>query len=71
MIEVPEFPRQSLSRSFGPSSRLDQARNAQTGGFGVGLAIAERAVKLHNGQIRALNRVGGGTTIQIFLPLAS
>ena len=43
----------------------------QTGGVGVGLAIAERAVKLHNGRISASNRSGGGTTVRIWLPLAA
>jgi two-component system sensor histidine kinase CpxA len=47
---------------------VDQARSAHTGGFGVGLAIAERAVKLHRGQLRVLARDGGGTTIQMILP---
>jgi two-component system, OmpR family, sensor histidine kinase CpxA len=64
----PGIPESELESIFRPFYRLDQARNAQTGGFGVGLAIAERAVKLHHGQIRALNRSGGGTTIRISLP---
>jgi len=67
----PGIPESDLEAIFHPFYRLDQARNAQTGGFGVGLAIAERAVKLHLGQIRALNREGGGTTIRILLPVAA
>jgi two-component system sensor histidine kinase CpxA len=72
VIEVsdrgPGIPESELESIFRPFYRLDLARNAQTGGFGVGLAIAERAVLLHNGQILALNREGGGTTIQISFP---
>lgn len=64
----PGIPESELDAIFRPFYRVDLARNAQTGGFGVGLAIAERAVKLHNGQIRASNRTGGGTTILISLP---
>jgi len=67
----PGIPESELDAIFRPFYRVDAARNAQTGGFGVGLAIAERAVKLHNGQIRALNRLGGGTTIRISLPVAA
>jgi two-component system, OmpR family, sensor histidine kinase CpxA len=67
----PGIPESELESIFRPFYRLDQARNAQTGGFGVGLAIAERAIKLHHGQIRALNRPGGGTTIRISLPVAA
>ena len=62
---IPESERESIFRPF---YRVDQARSAHTGGFGVGLAIAERAVKLHKGQLRVLAREGGGTTIQMFFP---
>jgi two-component system sensor histidine kinase CpxA len=62
---IPESERESIFRPF---YRVDQARSAHTGGFGVGLAIAERAVKLHKGQLRVLAREGGGTTIQMILP---
>jgi two-component system, OmpR family, sensor histidine kinase CpxA len=75
VIEVsdrgPGIPESELESIFRPFYRLDLARSAQTGGFGVGLAIAERAVKLHNGQIRAFNRDGGGTTIRITFPVAA
>jgi two-component system, OmpR family, sensor histidine kinase CpxA len=62
---IPESERESIFRPF---YRVDQARSAHTGGFGVGLAIAERAVKLHRGQLRVQSREGGGTTLQMFLP---
>ena len=62
---IPESERESIFRPF---YRVDQARSPQTGGFGVGLAIAERAVKLHKGQLQVFNREGGGTTIQMLLP---
>jgi two-component system, OmpR family, sensor histidine kinase CpxA len=65
----PGIPAAELESIFRPFYRLDAARSPQTGGFGVGLAIAERAVKVHNGQIRAENRAGGGTAIRISLPL--
>jgi two-component system OmpR family sensor kinase len=38
-------------------------------GFGLGLAIAERAVRAHDGTIEASNRPGGGLRIAIVLPL--
>lgn len=67
----PGIPEAELASIFRPFYRVDAARSPQTGGFGVGLAIAERAVKLHNGQIQASNRGGGGTTIQISFPIAA
>jgi two-component system sensor histidine kinase CpxA len=75
MLEIsdrgPGIPESELQSIFRPFYRLDLARAAQTGGFGVGLAIAERAVKLHNGSIRASNRAGGGATIKISFPTAA
>jgi two-component system sensor histidine kinase CpxA len=62
---VPENMRDAIFRPF---VRVDASRNDSTGGFGVGLAIAERAVHLHGGKIRALPREGGGLTIEIRLP---
>jgi two-component system sensor histidine kinase CpxA len=66
----PGIPESELASIFRPFFRVDVARSAQTGGFGVGLAIAERAVKLHSGRITASNRAGGGACIQIWFPLA-
>jgi two-component system sensor histidine kinase CpxA len=62
---IPESERESIFRPF---YRVDPARSAHTGGFGVGLAIAERAVKLHKGQLRVVGRDGGGTTVQMSFP---
>lgn len=65
----PGIPESELESIFRPFYRVDSARSAHTGGFGVGLAIAERAVKLHDGQLRAFNRPNGGATVEIRLPL--
>ncbi len=43
---------------------------AAPGGFGLGLAIAQRAVVAHGGTIRAENAEGGGLRVEIELPLA-
>jgi two-component system sensor histidine kinase CpxA len=74
MIDVgdrgPGIPDAELEHIFRPFYRLDEARSFTTGGFGVGLAITERAVRLHGGTLRAMNRSGGGTSIQMMFPLA-
>src|SRR5215471_6559088 len=46
-----------------------QAENS-AGGCGLGLAIAERAVKAHLGSIRAANAEGGGLIVEVELPAA-
>jgi two-component system sensor histidine kinase CpxA len=73
MIEVndcgPGIPEAELANVFRPFYRVDHARSATTGGFGVGLAITERAVRLHGGTIQALNRAQGGTSIRFRFPV--
>jgi two-component system sensor histidine kinase CpxA len=67
----PGIPESELACVFRPFYKVDAARSPQTGGFGVGLAIAERAVKLHNGNITASNRPGGGVSVRIAFPTHS
>ena len=64
----PGVPDQEISNLFRPFYRLDAARERQTGGAGLGLAIAERAVRLHDGAITARNAEGGGLLVEIRLP---
>jgi two-component system sensor histidine kinase CpxA len=64
----PGVPDQEISNLFRPFYRLDAARERQTGGAGLGLAIAERAVRLHQGTISARNAEGGGLVVEIQLP---
>jgi len=64
----PGVPEAELANLFRPFYRLDQARERHTGGVGLGLAISERAFKLHGGSISASNAAGGGLEIRISLP---
>lgn len=63
----PGIPAEELERIFEPFYRVDEARQRDTGGFGLGLAISKRAVAQHNGQIDASN-TGSGLRISIDLP---
>jgi len=67
----PGVPRESLEKLFRPFYRIDDARNRQTGGAGLGLAITERAVRLHRGTVGAANRPQGGLMVEIRLPLTT
>ncbi len=64
----PGVPEEMLPRIFEPFVRVGEARDRASGGYGLGLAIAQRAVQAHGGQIRAANRPGGGLAITIRLP---
>ena len=66
----PGVPDSELDNVFKPFYRVDTSRERRTGGVGLGLAIAERAVKLHNGKISAGNLPGGGFQVEISLPMA-
>ncbi len=64
----PGVPDQSLDMIFRPFYRVGEARDRQSGGIGLGLAIAERAVRLHGGSIHASNAPDGGLVIEMRLP---
>jgi two-component system sensor histidine kinase CpxA len=66
----PGVPNEALQKIFEPFYRLDDARNRQTGGAGLGLSIADRAIRLHGGQLRASNRKEGGLEVEIWIPAA-
>jgi two-component system sensor histidine kinase CpxA len=63
-------PDEALDKLFRPFYRIDDSRGRQTGGVGLGLAITERAVRLHGGAVRAANQPQGGLMVEIRLPLA-
>jgi two-component system sensor histidine kinase CpxA len=62
-------PPDALKKLFQPFYRLDDDRGRLTGGVGLGLAITERAVRFHGGQVAAFNRAEGGLLVEIRLPL--
>jgi two-component system sensor histidine kinase CpxA len=66
----PGVPEEELDKLFRPFYRIDDARGRQTGGAGLGLAITERAVRLHGGTVKASNRPEGGLQVEIRLPSA-
>jgi signal transduction histidine kinase len=66
----PGVPEQHLARIFDPFYRVDTDRNRVNGGAGLGLAIARRAVELHNGKIQARN-AEPGLLVEIRLPVTA
>jgi two-component system sensor histidine kinase CpxA len=66
----PGVPPDELNSILLPFYRVDKSRQRSTDGFGVGLAIADRAVKLHAGEITASNRAEGGLMVEMIFPCA-
>ena len=64
----PGVPEKDLTLIFEPFYRVDAARDRAGGGEGLGLAIAARAVALHNGIIEARNHQAGGLVVSVTLP---
>ena len=55
----PGVPEGKLDDIFRPFYRVDSARTRNSGGFGLGLAIARQAAQLHGGQVTAINMLDG------------
>ncbi len=64
----PGVPEESLPRLFDPFYRVEQDRDRKSGGVGLGLSIARRAVELHKGKLRASNGLPG-LLVEIDLPV--
>ncbi|HUE20907.1 MAG TPA: ATP-binding protein [Bryobacteraceae bacterium] len=63
----PGVPEEALPRIFDAFYRVETDRDRASGGAGLGLSIARRAVELHNGVIRARN-AQPGLLVEIELP---
>ena len=66
--EGPGVPQEELTRVLEPFYRLEQSRSRETGGVGLGLAIAQALVQSHGGTLRLTNRPTGGLRVTIVLP---
>ncbi|TLS73579.1 HAMP domain-containing protein [Mariprofundus erugo] len=62
---------EKLAHLFEPFFRASAAREHDNSGYGLGLAIARRAIELHAGTITAGNHADGGLQVDITLPLVS
>ncbi|WP_292184685.1 ATP-binding protein, partial [Mesorhizobium sp.] len=69
--EGPGIPQAQIDAVFGSFVRLEQSRNRQTGGLGLGLTIARNIARAAGGDIRLSNNPGGGLLTQLRLPLAA
>ncbi|MBR2300025.1 MAG: two-component sensor histidine kinase [Alphaproteobacteria bacterium] len=63
---IPENKRDEVFKAF---YRLEESRNKETGGVGLGLSITKDIVRSHGGTIRLSDSPMGGLKVEIKLPL--
>lgn len=62
------IPDADLARVFEPFVRLEESRNRETGGIGLGMAIARTILRAHGGDVEIANRPDGGLRVSLKLP---
>ena len=65
----PGIPESEIKRVLEPFYRVEESRNRETGGVGLGLAIALSAVQAQGGELMLNNRPSGGLRAVVRLPL--
>jgi len=63
----PGVPENALEDIFTEFYRVDNARTRESGGYGLGLSIARRAIRQHGGDVTA-NNTGSGLRVTVCLP---
>ena len=64
----PGIPEEMLEAVFEPYTRVDPSRNANSGGLGLGLAIARNMALLNNAELTLANRPKGGLAATLRIP---
>ncbi len=66
--EGPGIPAADRERALQPFVRLEPSRNSETGGFGLGLSIADAVIRGHGGRMDLRNGEGRGLVVTVLLP---
>lgn len=64
----PGIPAGEQEKVFAPFYRLERSRSRDTGGVGLGLAVARTIAREHGGDITLANRASGGLCVRVELP---
>lgn len=62
------IPHEKLPYIFNRFYRVDESRDRQSGGMGLGLAIAKEYVEAHGGSVSIDSELNKGTTISVIMP---
>ncbi len=65
----PGIPTEERENVFAPFYRLERSRNRDTGGVGLGLAVARTVAREHGGDVTLANIDGGGLRARLELPV--
>lgn len=65
----PGIPESERANVLKPFVRLDQARSANTGGYGMGLAIVQKILSFHEGEVRVSQSPLGGARVTLCWPV--
>jgi signal transduction histidine kinase len=66
--EGPGMAAEDRERALQPFVRLEPSRNSETGGFGLGLTIADAVIRGHGGSLQLANGVERGLIVSVVLP---
>lgn len=66
--EGPGIPSEDRERALQPFVRLEPSRNSETGGFGLGLSIADAVIRGHGGSMELRNGAESGLIVTVVLP---
>lgn len=64
----PGIPIDEHEKVFAPFYRLEQSRNRDTGGVGLGLAVSRTIAREHGGDVKLFNRTPSGLRARLELP---
>ena len=64
----PGIPEEEQSRVLEPFQRIETSRNAETGGQGLGLSIAQSIARAHGGDLVLGKSAAGGLSARLLLP---
>ncbi len=64
----PGLPDEALEAVFEPFYRLEESRNRDTGGTGLGLSVAKALAEAQGGTLKLANRAEGGLEATLALP---